>query len=81
MAIQVNDRNGPVIGAVQVNEADEFLMISDKGTMVRTHVNEVSVIGRNTQGVRLIKLTEGESLVELEAIPALKRESFCDTSL
>jgi len=57
-----------VVGAVQVREDDEIMLITDGGTLVRTAVAEVSSVGRNTQGVRLIRLTEGESLVELTAI-------------
>ncbi len=67
-AIQVNERNGNVIGACQVHEEDEALLITDKGTMVRISVKEISVIGRNTQGVRLIRLSEGEHLVGLEPV-------------
>lgn len=68
IAIQVNERNGQVVGATQVAEDEEVLLISDGGTMVRTRVSEVSVIGRNTQGVRLIHLGNGEKLVSLEAV-------------
>jgi DNA gyrase subunit A len=67
-AIQVSERNGHVVGATQVFDNDEILMITDQGTMVRTRVKEISVIGRNTQGVRLINLTKGEKLVGLEGI-------------
>ena len=66
--IKTTDRNGPVIGAVQVREDDQIMMISDAGTLVRTTVAEVSVLGRNTQGVRLIKVGSEEKLVELAAI-------------
>jgi len=66
--IKTSDRNGAVIGAVQVNEDDQIMMISDAGTLVRTAVSEVSVLGRNTQGVRLIKVGESENLVEIAAI-------------
>ena len=68
IGIQTNDRNGSVVGAVQVLDADEIMLISDKGTLVRTRVNEVSVQGRNTMGVRLIRLKEGEKLVGLEQV-------------
>ena len=54
-AIQVNERNGKVVAATQVYDDDEVLLISDQGTLVRIRVAEVSVIGRNTQGVRLIQ--------------------------
>lgn len=68
IAICVNERNGKVVAAVQVFDNDDFLLMSDKGTLVRTRVNEVSLLGRNTQGVRLIQLAEDESLVGVEAI-------------
>lgn len=68
IAIQVTSRNGKVVAATQVFDDDEVLLISNQGTLVRTRVNEISVIGRNTQGVRLIQLTKGETLVGLEAI-------------
>lgn len=66
--IKTTERNGPVIGAVQVGEDDEIMLITDAGTLVRTAVSGVSTVGRNTQGVRLIRLNEGESLVELTPI-------------
>jgi DNA gyrase subunit A len=68
IGIQVSTRNGSVVGSVQVSETDEFMLISDKGTLVRTRVSEVSVQGRNTQGVRLIRLKDAENLVGLERV-------------
>jgi len=68
IGIQTSARNGPVVGAVQVFEGDEIMLISDKGTLVRTRCDEVSSQGRATQGVRLIKLKEGESLVGVERV-------------
>jgi len=68
IGIQASDRNGAVVGSVQVTDADEIMLISSKGTMVRTRVDEVSVQGRNTLGVRLIRLKEGEKLVGLERV-------------
>lgn len=68
IGIQTSERNGPVVGAAQVSESDEIMLISDKGTLVRTRVTEVSVQGRNTQGVRLIRLKDGEKLVGLEQV-------------
>ncbi|MCH7815151.1 MAG: DNA gyrase subunit A [Proteobacteria bacterium] len=65
IGIQASERNGAIVGAVQVVESDEIMLISDKGTLVRTRVAEVSVQGRNTQGVRLIRLKPGEKLVGL----------------
>ena len=68
IGMQASERNGVVVGAVQVIETDEIMLISNKGTLVRTRVEEVSVQGRNTQGVRLIRLKEGEKLVGLERV-------------
>ncbi len=68
ISIQVTERNGKVVGAIQVKEEDEVMLISDKGTLVRVPASEISLIGRNTQGVRLIQLGEGESLVSLEGV-------------
>ncbi len=68
IGIQVSDRNGPVVGAVQVEETDEIILITDQGTLVRTRVTEVSCQGRNTQGVTLIRLTNDEHLVGIERV-------------
>lgn len=68
IGIRVSARNGPVVGAVQVTENDEIMLISDKGTLVRTRAAEVSVLSRSTQGVTLINLKEGEKLVGLEQV-------------
>jgi len=75
ISIQVNTRNGEVIGAVHVEDNDEIMLISNKGTLVRTRVNEVSVVGRGAQGVRLINLVEGEMLVGLERVCELNAVS------
>jgi len=72
ISIQVSERNGNVVSAIQVNQEDEVMLISNKGTLVRVPVAEISVIGRNTQGVRLIQLGEGEVLVSLERIANIK---------
>lgn len=74
ISIHVNERNGKVVGALQVNPEDEVMLISNKGTLVRVPVAEISMIGRNTQGVRLIQLGEGEALVSLERIANIKGE-------
>ncbi|MEY8206168.1 MAG: DNA gyrase subunit A [Bermanella sp.] len=64
----VNERNGKLVGAVQVQEHHQIMLISDQGTLVRTEVSGVSIVSRNTQGVTLIKVQEGECLVGLAAI-------------
>jgi DNA gyrase subunit A len=68
VSIKVSERNGKVVGAVQVEDLDEIMVITDNGTLVRTRVNEVSVIGRNTQGVRLIRTSDDEHVVALQRI-------------
>ncbi|MBY5945402.1 DNA topoisomerase (ATP-hydrolyzing) subunit A [Photobacterium rosenbergii] len=68
VSIKVSDRNGSVVGAVQVEEGDEFMMITNGGTLVRTRVAEVSRVGRNTQGVTLIRTAEDEQVVGLQRI-------------
>ena len=68
IAMQTTERNGDLVGAVQVLDTDEIMLISDQGTLVRTRVDEVSVLGRNTQGVRVIKVKGGEKLVGVERI-------------
>ena len=65
ISMKLSERNGSLVGVAQVGSGFEVLLISDQGTMVRTRVDEVSILGRNTQGVRLINLSEGESLVGL----------------
>lgn len=74
ISIQTNDRNGRVIGAVMVNDDDEIMLISDQATLIRTPVRDVSSMSRNTQGVRLVTLKEGEQLVGLEGIQEYKDE-------
>jgi DNA gyrase subunit A len=68
ISIQVNERNGSVVGAMQVAAEDEIMLITSKGTLVRTRVNEISEVGRAAQGVRLINLIKSESLVSLGRI-------------
>ncbi|MFB1011380.1 MAG: DNA gyrase subunit A [Thiopseudomonas sp.] len=63
-----NERNGCLVGAVQVQDGEEIMLITDQGTLVRTRVDEVSSQSRNTQGVTLIRLTNGEKLVGLERV-------------
>lgn len=68
VSIKVNERNGKVVAAVQVEENDQIMLITDAGTLVRTRVSEVSLVGRNTQGVRIIRTAEDEQVVSLERI-------------
>lgn len=68
ISIQTSARNGQVVGAVQVDDEDQIMLITNGGTLVRTPVKHVSLVGRNTQGVKLINLTKDEKLVGLERV-------------
>ena len=68
IAMQCTERNGELAGAVQVLDGDDVMLISDMGTMVRTRTSEISELGRNTQGVRLIRVAEGEKLIGIARI-------------
>ncbi len=74
ISIKVSERNGKVVAAAQVVESDQIMLITDAGTLVRTRVSEVSIVGRNTQGVRLIRTAEDEHVVSLEPICELDEE-------
>ena len=70
----MNERNGKVVRALQVNETDEAMLITDQGTLVRFKVKELSIIGRNTQGVRLINVAAGEHVVGMQRIEELQED-------
>ncbi len=72
--ILVNERNGPVVGAVVVEETDQLLLITDTGRLIRLHVNEVRETGRGSQGVRLMRLDEGERVVAITRADADSEE-------
>jgi DNA gyrase subunit A len=76
IAIKTSERNGNVIGAVQVEDDDDIALISNRGTLVRTTVEGISVVSRNTQGVRLIRLGKDEQLVGLDKILDLGSEDL-----
>ena len=74
IAIQTTERNGCTVGAIQVGDDDEVMLISSGGTLVRTPVSDISIIGRNTQGVTLIKVESGQRLVGLARIESIEDE-------
>jgi len=80
ISIQTSDRNGAVVGAVLVKDDDEMMLISSNGTLVRTRVNEISVVGRNTQGVKLINLDGGEKLVSIDRICDLQSPDIVEAA-
>ena len=80
ISIKVSERNGKVVAATQVEETDQIMLITDAGTLVRTRVSEVSIVGRNTQGVRLIRTADDEHVVSLERICDADEEDSLEES-
>jgi len=78
IAIQTTDRNGKTVGALQVADDDEVMLISSNGTLVRTGVDDISIMGRNTQGVRLIRVGKDQRLVGLARIEAIEDDEECE---
>jgi DNA gyrase subunit A len=76
ISIKTSDRNGKVVGAIQVTDEDEMMLISNKGTLVRARAVDVSIIGRNTQGVTLINIAKGEKLVSVAKIAETDEEDI-----
>jgi|TARA_B110000003_G_scaffold71184_1_gene72518 DNA gyrase subunit A len=74
IAIKTSERNGLTVGALQVNDDDEIMLISSNGTLVRTPVEGISIVGRNTQGVTLIRLIDDQRLVGLARIEAIEED-------
>ncbi len=72
IALQTTERNGNTVAALQVAAAHELMLVSSTGTLVRTPVGDISIVGRNTQGVRLIRLAEGERLTGIERVEGLE---------
>ena len=63
IAIKCSDRNGPLVAAIQIDDVDGLMLISDQGTLVRTRASEIAKVGRNTQGVTLMRMVEAEKLI------------------
>jgi DNA gyrase subunit A len=80
IALQTSDRNGALVGALQLSEHHDLMLISDQGTMVRTRASEIAQVGRNTQGVTLMRVAAGERLIALEAIEVIEGETTGDDS-
>ena len=66
--IRTSERNGPVVGVVSVRDGDDIMLITTQGMVNRTHVAEIRVIGRNTQGVRIMNLNEGDKIASIAKI-------------
>ncbi|HHF3826514.1 TPA: DNA topoisomerase (ATP-hydrolyzing) subunit A [Haemophilus influenzae] len=80
ISIKVSERNGKVVAATQVEETNQIMLITDAGTLVRTRVSEVSIVGRNTQGVRLIRTADDEHVVSLERVCDADEEDSLEES-
>jgi DNA gyrase subunit A len=75
LSMRTTERNGPVVGFRQVDENDEIMLITDRGRIIRMMVDEISVIGRITQGVRLIDIEPGERVVDLASLAESEEET------
>jgi DNA gyrase subunit A len=78
IAMQTSERNGRLVAATQVATTDELMLMSSSGTLVRTRAGEISVLGRNTQGVRLIRLDDGERLIGVEPVEPESEDDAAD---
>jgi len=78
IAMQTSERNGALVGAVLVNDTDEIMLITSGGVLVRTRVDEISIVGRNTQGVRVIRLDKKEKVVGVDRVDGLDDEDESD---
>jgi DNA gyrase/topoisomerase IV subunit A len=74
IALKTSDRNGNMVSAVAVDENDGIMLISDKGTLIRTAISQIPTLGRNTQGVKVISPKDGEKLIEGVRIPPEEEE-------
>jgi DNA gyrase subunit A len=79
--IQTTERNGKVVGILETFEDDEFMMITHKGIAIRTTVNDIRTISRNTQGVRLIRLDDGDVVSAIGKLPEAKEEKKTNKEL
>ncbi|MEE9346509.1 MAG: DNA gyrase C-terminal beta-propeller domain-containing protein, partial [Methylococcales bacterium] len=72
ISIQTSERNGQVVGVLMVDDTDDIMLITSGGVLVRTRANEISVIGRNTQGVKVIRMDDEEKVVSVDRIDGLQ---------
>ena len=79
--MKVTDKTGPVVGVRMVTDDDDIMLVTDGGKVIRTPVRGISVIGRNTQGVRLIDLTEGEKVVGVARLAEKEEEEDANVIL
>ena len=75
ITIKTSDRNGPVVGIKLVTNDDDLMLMTEKGMTVRVHAKDLSVIGRNTQGYRLIRMEEGDKLANIAPVVAEEEDN------
>jgi len=80
ITIKTTDRNGPVVGAMQVADTDDIMLVTDKGKVIRSHAKDVAVIGRNTQGVRLISLETGEHVIAVAKLAEKEEDEVVEVT-
>jgi len=80
IAIKCSDRNGPLVAAIQIDDVDGLMLISDQGTLVRTRASEVAKVGRNTQGVTLMRMVEAEKLIGIVRVDKEEAPDLDDDS-
>ncbi|QKI89128.1 DNA gyrase subunit A [Thiomicrorhabdus xiamenensis] len=78
ISIKTTERNGIVVKAVAVTPEQEIVLITNKGTLVRTRVSEISIVGRNTQGVKLINVGAGEAVVDIAVVDVEDDDELLD---
>jgi DNA gyrase subunit A len=81
IAIKCSDRNGPLVAAIQIDDADGLMLISDQGTLVRTRASEVAKVGRNTQGVTLMRMNDAEKLIGIVRVDKEEAPDLDDSDL
>jgi DNA gyrase subunit A len=79
--IRTTERNGPVIGVLSVRDSDDIMLITAQGMVNRTHINEIRIVGRNTQGVRIMDLKEGDKIASIAKIAQEDAEPMLNSSM
>ena len=77
-AIVINDRNGPVVGTLCVNDSDGMVLMSSQGQALRVRMSDLRVMGRATQGVRVVQLREGDSVVAMQKLETVEEDEAVD---
>ena len=79
--IRTSERNGPVVGVASVRDGDDIMLITTRGMVNRTHVSEIRVVGRNTQGVRIMGLKEGDKIASMAKVAQEEGEATTEETI